>query len=155
MKTSALSFSASVFSPLLSSNCIRYGIAKPWVWPRRRGRNRRQLSNFRSDSPLNFTSFEFKFWNVRDSLHVCCFLMLRPTAGGAFASTFPVWTVAGCFHICCCRRFLCSCKPYINQHPVGSRFRRPLALDVTVYGGTGLMRKLATYTVRLKRTERN
>jgi hypothetical protein len=97
MNTNALSFSASVFSPLLSSDCIRYGIAKAWVWPRRRGRKRRQFSNFRSDSPLNSTRFGFKFWNVRDSLHVCRFLMLRPTAGSVFASTFLAWTVAAAF----------------------------------------------------------
>ena len=66
MRMKARSASVSAFSRLLASICLRYGVAKPSVWPRKRGCNRRQFSDFRSDSRLNFTTFGCRFGDVGD-----------------------------------------------------------------------------------------
>jgi hypothetical protein len=88
MKMKALSSSVSAFSSLLASLCLRYGVAKPSVWPRERGCNRRQFSDFRSDSPLNFTSFGFRFGGVGEPFRVCRFLVLQSSAFSISVFTF-------------------------------------------------------------------
>ena len=88
MKMKALSSSVSAFSSLLASLCLRYGVAKPSVWPRKRGCNRRQFSDFRSDSPLNFISFGFRFGDVGEAFWVYRFLVLQLSALSISVFTF-------------------------------------------------------------------
>jgi hypothetical protein len=64
MRMKALSTSVSAFSWRLRSVCLRYGVAKPSVWPCRRVWKRPQFNHFRSDSPLTFTWLWFRFSDV-------------------------------------------------------------------------------------------
>ena len=88
MRMKALSSTVSAFSSLLASLCLRYGVAKPSVWPRKRGCNRRQCSDFRSDSPLNFTSFGFRFGDVGEAFRVCLSLVVQLSALSISVFTF-------------------------------------------------------------------
>jgi hypothetical protein len=120
MRTWALSSSVSAFSWLLASVCLRYGVGKPSVWPCTRACNRLQISNFRSDSPLNFTWFWFGFGDVGGALRVYGFVRL------AIASTVPAyalqyWTTARS-SMCLCWSFPCLIlrwKSGVNQVTVG------------------------------------
>lgn len=75
MRTRVLYSLVSAFSRVLPPDCLRYGVATSSVWPRRTGCNQWQFCDFRSDSPLNFSWFWFQFWNRRENLRVCKFLM--------------------------------------------------------------------------------
>lgn len=125
MRTKVLSSSVSAFSRVSPPDCLRYGVAKPSVWPRRTGCNQRQFWDFRSDSPLNFSWFWFQSWNRRENLRVCKFLMPQWNAHSVPACTLRSWTTAGCFSGCFSRYFLCPTlrsKSCVNQHRVVTRF---------------------------------
>jgi len=83
MRTELVSACAGAFSWLLPSVCLRYGVALPSVWLRRRLCKLRQFNNFRSDYPLNLSRFWCPNWNVRETLHMCRFLVFR---SGSFSS---------------------------------------------------------------------
>jgi hypothetical protein len=94
MRTRALSSSVSAFSGLLASVCLRYGVAKPSVWPCRRACNRLQISNFRSDSPLNFAWFWFPFGDLMSALRVCGFVRLLAIGSSVPTRALQYWTTA-------------------------------------------------------------
>jgi len=77
MRTRLISARAVAFSWLLPSVCLRYGIALPSVWLRRRPSKLRQFNNFRSDYPLTLNWFWSPNWNVRAKLHMYRFLVSR------------------------------------------------------------------------------
>src|ERR1700739_885527 len=121
MRMKALSSCVSAFFWLLASVCLRYGVAKPSVWPCRRACKQRQFTNFRSDSPLNFTSFWFRFGNVGEAFRACRFLVLQSTDGSVSACTLRSWTAAGSST---CFSWRSSClvlgwKSCVNQLTVG------------------------------------
>jgi hypothetical protein len=121
MRMKALSSSVSAFFWLLASVCLRYGVAKPSVWPCRRACKQRQFSNFRSDSPLNFTSFWFRFGDVGEAFRVCRFLGLQSTDGSVSACTLQSWTAADS-SICFSWRssfLVLGWKSCVNQLTVG------------------------------------
>jgi hypothetical protein len=74
--------SVSTVSWLLPLVCLRYGVAMPSVWPRRRACKQRQFSDFHSDSPLNFTLYWFRVGNVGEISAGACWLRCnrRPLA---------------------------------------------------------------------------
>ena len=135
MRLKALSSSVSAFSSLLTSLCLRYGVAKPSVWPRKRGCNRRQFSDFRSDSPLNFTSFWLRSGDVGEAFWVCRFLVVQSTACGM--SGFPFQSTARCSSVYFSWRLPClvlRCRSCANRltvgHPLYSRVRDMAACAV-------------------------
>ena len=83
MRTELVSACAGAFSWLLPSVCLRYGVALPSVWPRRRLCKLRQFNNFRSDYPLDSSWFWCPNRGVRETLRMCRFLVLRL---GSFSS---------------------------------------------------------------------
>jgi hypothetical protein len=128
MRTRALSSSVSAFSWLLASVCLRYGVAKPSVWHCRRASNRLQISNFRSDSPLNFTSFWFRFGDVGQAFRACRFRVLQSCAFRMSACTFR--PTARCSFVCFCWRLRCLVLGWMScghrlmvGHPLYSRVR--------------------------------
>jgi len=66
-----------VVSWLLTSLCLRYGVAKPSVWLCRKACKPRQFNGFRSDYPLNLTCFGFPYCSVLENWYVRAFLALR------------------------------------------------------------------------------
>ena len=98
MRTEALPSSASAFFWLLASVCLRFGVAKPSVWPLRRACNRWQFSSFRSDSPLNFSWFWFQFRDVCENLRLCRPLMQQSRGWSICACTLQV--LADCWVFC-------------------------------------------------------
>ena len=124
MRKKALSSLVSAFSCLLASFCLHYGVAKPSVWPRKSGCNRRQFSDFRSDSPLNFTSFWFRFGSVGEAFRACQFFVPQSTARSVSACTLQSWTTARCSSIYFCWRLPCLVsrwKSCVNQFTVERR----------------------------------
>jgi hypothetical protein len=120
MRMKALSASVSAFSRLLASICLRYGVAKPSVWPRKRGCNRRQFSDFRSDSPLNFMSFGFRFGDVGEAFRVYWFLVLQLSA--LSISVFTFQSTARCSSVYFSWRLPCLVLRWgssANRLPVG------------------------------------
>jgi hypothetical protein len=90
MRRNAPPSSVSALSWLLASVCLRYDVDIPSVCPRKRGCKHPRFSDFRSDSPLTFTSFWFRFGTlVRFSACVrwTCVLQSWATAN---RSSFPV-----------------------------------------------------------------
>lgn len=83
MRTELVSGCDVAFSWLLPSVCLRYGVALPSVWLRRRLCKLRQFTNFRSDYPLNLSWFWCPNWSVRETLQMCRFLVL---CSGSFSS---------------------------------------------------------------------
>jgi len=77
MRTKPVSGCAVAFSWLLPSLCLRYGVALPSVWRRRRPSKLLQFNNFRSDYPLNLNWFWSPNRDVRETLHMRRFLVLR------------------------------------------------------------------------------
>jgi hypothetical protein len=129
MRTRALSSSVSAFSGLLASVCLRYGVAKPSLCPCSRDRKYRQFSNFRSDSPLNFSWFWFRFGEVMSALRVCGFVRPLAIASTAPAHALQYWTTARS-SMCFSWNFLClilrwmSCGNRLTvAHPLYSRVR--------------------------------
>jgi hypothetical protein len=94
MRTRALSSLVSAFTRLLASVCLRYGVAVPSLCPCSRGCKHGQFSNFRSDSPLNFTWFWFRFGDVGGALRVCRFVLLLAIASSVPAHALQCWTTA-------------------------------------------------------------
>ena len=131
MRMKARSASVSAFSRLLASICLRYGVAKPSVWPRKRGCNRRQFSDFRSDSPLNFTSFGCRFGDVGEPFRVCRFLVLQSSSFSISVFTFQ--STARCSSVyfswalpCLVLRWR-SCA---NRLTSGNRFTHEFAIQI-------------------------
>lgn len=69
-----------VFSWLLTSACLRYGIARPSFWLRRRVRKLVRFNNFHSDYPLNLSCFGSLYWSVLEHLRVSCFFVALAAA---------------------------------------------------------------------------
>jgi len=67
-----------VVSWLLTSLCLRYGVAKPSVWLCRKACKPRQFNGFRSDYPLNSVCFGLPYWSVLEHLHVPWFFVVLP-----------------------------------------------------------------------------
>jgi hypothetical protein len=68
---------AGAFSSLLTSVSLRYDVAMPSVWLRRRGYNSLQFNDFPSDSPLNLSSFLPDSRSVPGELYIGRFLASR------------------------------------------------------------------------------
>lgn len=68
---------AVVASWLLTSLCLRYGVAKPSVWLCRKACKPRQFNGFRSDYPLNLVCFGFPYCSVVEKWYARTFLALR------------------------------------------------------------------------------
>jgi hypothetical protein len=68
---------------LLASLRLRYDIAKASVCLFSRVCKHRQFSDFRSDSPLTFSSFRFRFGDIGDGLCVCSLLAPQSSASPA------------------------------------------------------------------------
>jgi len=176
MRMKAPSSSVSTFFWLLASVCLCYGVAKPSVWPCRRACKQLQFSDFRSDSPLNFTSFWLQFGDVGEAIRVCRVLVLQSTACCVSACTLQSWTTAGCSSICFSWGFRClvlrwkSCAhsrvaAFLTSSPFrydrvcscsdkcGNRQRRRRSINQSRW--TWLDANRVPYTVRPERTERN
>ena len=122
MRTKALSSSVSAFSRLLASVCLRYGVAKPSVWPCRRACKQRQFSDFRSDSPLDFSLFWFQFGYVRENLRVWVFLVVESSTCCVCAWSVQPWTTDSWSFICLAARLPCvilRCRPCANRRTLG------------------------------------
>ena len=78
MTTELVSRRTVVVSWLLTSLCLRYGVAKPSVWLCRKARKLCQFNGFRSDYPLNFSCFGLPYWSVLEHLHVQWFFVALP-----------------------------------------------------------------------------
>jgi hypothetical protein len=134
MKMKALFSAVSAFSYRLTSVCLRYGVAKPSVWPCGRACNPRQFSVFRSDFPLNFTSFWFRFGDVAESLRVFGFLVPQSIACKLPGSALESWTSVRCSSIRFSWRFPCSVsgrKCSVNQLSVSARSGHELDTPMT------------------------
>jgi hypothetical protein len=122
MRMKALSSSVSAFSWLLASVCLRYGVAKPSVWPCGRACKQRQFSGLRSDSPLNFTPFWFRFGDASKAFRVCRFLVLQSSSCCVSACTLEPLTTAGWSSVCFSWGFRCLVlrwKACVNPLTVG------------------------------------
>src|ERR1700739_485121 len=75
MTTELVSPRTAVVSWLLTSLCLRYGVAKPSVWLCMRVRKVVRFNDFHSDYPLNFTCFGCSYWSVLEHLHLACFFV--------------------------------------------------------------------------------
>ena len=67
-----------VASWLLTSLCLRYGVAKPSFWLCRRVRKLVRFNDFHSDYPLNLSCFGSLYWSVLEHLRVPCFFVALP-----------------------------------------------------------------------------
>src|SRR5215469_11415462 len=135
MKMKALSPAVSAFSYRLTSVCLRYGVAKPSVWPCRRACNPRQFSDFRSDSPLTLTLFWFRFGDVAESLRVFGFLVPQSIACKLPASALESWTSVRCSSIrfsCRFPRSVSGRKSCVNQLSVSARSSHDLDTPMTL-----------------------
>ena len=131
MRMKARSASVSAFSRLLASICLRYGVAKPSVWPRKRGCNRRQFSDFRSDSPLNFTSFGCRFGDVGEPFRVCRFLVLQSSSFSISVFTFQ--STARCSSVYFSWRLPCAVLGgglVLIASQSGNRFTHEFAIQI-------------------------
>ena len=77
MTTELVSRRTVVVSWLLTSLCLRYGVAKPSVWLCRKACKRRQFNGFGSDYPLNLTCFGFQYWGAVEDLSVSWFFVVH------------------------------------------------------------------------------
>jgi len=121
MRAEALSSPVSAYSCLLTSDCLRYAVAKPSFWPCKRACKRRRFSDFHSDSPLNFTSFWFGFDSVCEAFRICGFVVLQSTVCGVWACKLQPWMVELLF-ICLSSRLPCPVlrrKSGVNRLTVG------------------------------------
>lgn len=105
MGMKALPSPASAFSWRLRSVCLRYGVAKPSVWPCSMVCKRLQFNHFRSDSPLNFTSWWIRFGDVGEASPVRRFLVVHSTVCGVLARALQSSTSVGCSRVCSSWRF--------------------------------------------------
>lgn len=78
MRTELVSGPAGASSWPLPSVCVRYGVAKPSVWLRRRVCKLPQFNNFRSDYPLNLSLFWRQYWNLLGKSSMRSFVVLLP-----------------------------------------------------------------------------
>jgi hypothetical protein len=99
MRAEALSSPVSAYSRLLTSDCLRSGVATPSFWPCRRACKQRQFSDFRSDSPLNLTWFWFGFGGVGEAFRICPFVVPQSSVCGVSPCTLPPWMVELLFHL--------------------------------------------------------
>src|ERR1700691_3321286 len=76
MRTELLS-RCIVVSWLLTSLCLRYGVAKPSVWLCRKACKGRQFKGFGSDYPLDLTCSRLRYCSVLENCYVRTFLTPR------------------------------------------------------------------------------
>ena len=67
-----------VVSWLLTSLCLRYGVAKPSVWLCMRVRKLLRFNDFHSDYPLNVSCFGSSYWTVLEHLDLTSFFVALP-----------------------------------------------------------------------------
>ncbi len=91
MTTELVSRRTVVVSWLLTSLCLRYGVAKPSVWLCRKACKLHQFNGFRSDYPLNLSCFGLAYWSVLERLHVPCFFVLRWETFRSFRKVSQSW----------------------------------------------------------------
>jgi hypothetical protein len=153
MRMKALSSSVSAFSLLWASLCLRYGVAKPSVWPRKRGCNRRQFSDFRSDSPLNFSSVWFELGHLGKRVHVCRFLVLQSSAFRVSVFTFQ--STARCSSVYFSWRWPCLVlrwRSWANRLTVGRPlYSRVRDSDMAACAVVGINVALATTSMEHQR----
>jgi hypothetical protein len=139
MRTDTLSSSLGAVLGLLTSDCLRYAVAKASICPFWGACNLRQFNYFRSDSPLTFPSFWFRIGDVGDAFRVCLFLALQSPALHSPASRLQPRTNADCSFIGSSRRFapLVLRLTCLNEFTFGSTLESPVchlatALSVVV-----------------------
>jgi hypothetical protein len=133
MRMKVLTSPVSAFYWLLASVCLRYGVAKPSVCPCRTVCKHRQSSDFRSDSPLNFTWFWFRFGAVGEAFRVCRFLVVQSTVSCMSGCTLQSWGNAGCssnYFSWCFRSLVLRWKSSQSTHDRGACSNHELAMRV-------------------------
>ncbi len=92
MTTELVSRRSVVVSWLLTSLCLRYGVARPSVWRCRKACKRRQFNGFGSDYPLNLSCFGFRHWSVLENWYVRTFLALRSEGCRSVRKVSQFWS---------------------------------------------------------------
>ena len=92
MTTELVSQRSAVVSFLLTSLCLRYGVAKPSVWLCRKVSKRRQFNGFRSDYPPTFSCFGLPYWSVLEHLHVPWFFVALPETVRSLHEASRCWS---------------------------------------------------------------
>ena len=134
MRAEALSSPVSAYSCLLTSDCLRYAVAKPSFWPCKRACKRRRFSDFHSDSPLNFTSFWFGFDSVCEAFRICGFVVLQSTVCGVWACKLQLWMVDA-LHLFVFALALSGLAPEVPCQSTQSRVPTSAASLPFSYGG--------------------
>jgi hypothetical protein len=88
---------------LLNWLCLRYGVAKPSVWLRRKACKPCQFNGFASDYPLTLAGFGFQNLSVLENWDVLTFRALRSEGSRSVAKLSQSWSqspgnVAGFCH---------------------------------------------------------
>jgi len=81
-----------VVSWLLTSLCLRYGVAKPSVWLCRKACKLCQFNGFGSDYPLNLPCFWLQYWSVLENWYVRTFLALRSEGCRSVGKVSQSWS---------------------------------------------------------------
>lgn len=119
MRTELVSRSVVAFPWLLTSVCLRYGVAKPSVWLRKRICKLRRFNDFRSDYPLNLSSFWAQYWDVLEKLYMrLCFVLPSESFSSRTVSRSRLQRLAG---IVVCASNDLACRSLIGE-PVARLF---------------------------------
>jgi hypothetical protein len=101
MTTELVSRRSVVVSWLLTSLCLRYGVARPSVWRCRKACKLRQFNGFRSDYPVTLSCFGLPYWSVLEHLRVPWFFVAPPETLCSLCEVSRCWlrspeNIAGC-----------------------------------------------------------
>jgi hypothetical protein len=81
-----------VVSWLLTSLCLRYGVANPSVWLCRKACKPRPFNGFRPDYSLNLTCFWSRYWSVLEKWYVRMFLAPRSEGCRGVGNVSQSWS---------------------------------------------------------------
>jgi hypothetical protein len=81
-----------VVSWLLTSLCLRYGVANPSVWLCRKACKPCPFNGFRSDYPLHLTCFWSRYWSVLEKWYVRTFLAPRSEGCRGVGNVCQSWS---------------------------------------------------------------
>ena len=179
MRTDTLSSSLRAVFRLLTSDCPRYAVARASICPFWGACNLRQFNYFRSDSPLTFTSFCFRFGDIGAAFWVWLFLVLQSPALSAPAGRLPsranadsfFFVAVGVSLLWSCARCLASMSSFLRHRSItNSQYRYGLCIVVRLRAasrnvarpplpvaiGPGSVPDRSVLTpVQIERTERN
>ncbi len=138
MTTELVSRRSVVVSWLLTSLCLRYGVARPSVWRCRKACKRRQFNGFGSDYPLNLSCFGFRHWSVLENWYVRTFLALRSEGCRSVRKVSQFWSqslgnVAGsCNDLVSVVLIRKHCRSSSSRgRPLGTPFRSEHAVNLS------------------------